>query len=127
VDQRVEPDVHRLLRITGEGNPPGEPDPRDGNILESVLEEPHHLVAADFRFDLERPGPDALEHVVPVRAQPEKMISLPGANQLQGGMLDAMPIDDLGFLLELLAAGAVEALVFGDVEMIGIALLDPFE
>src|SRR4051812_18484697 len=40
-------------------------------------------------------------------------------------MLDAVSVDDLTLLLELLATGAVESLVLRDVEIVGIKLLDP--
>src|SRR5437868_11043689 len=53
------------------------------------------------------------------------MIALPGGDQLQRRMLDAAPIDDLALLLELLAAGAVQPLVLGDVQVVGTGALDP--
>jgi NAD-dependent dihydropyrimidine dehydrogenase PreA subunit len=47
--------------------------------------------------------------------------------QLEAGMLDAVAVHDLGRLLELLAAGAVQALVVGHVQVVRVALLDPPE
>src|SRR3989449_2748167 len=124
VDQGVEPDVHRLLRVAGEGNAPGLPLPRDGDVLESVLQQPHDLVAADRRLDAEGAGPDALKHRVTVGAQPEEMVPLLGRHEVEGGVLDAVAVPDLRFLLELLAAGAVESLVLRYEEIVGTALPD---
>jgi hypothetical protein len=42
-------------------------------------------------------------------------------------VLDAAPIHDLALLLELLTAGAVEPLVFGDVQIVGVQPPDPLE
>src|SRR5207302_7256819 len=82
-------------------------------VLQPGLEQPYHLVAADLGLDLERAGPDTLEQRVAVGAQPEEVIALPRRDQLERGVLHAVPINDLRPGLEFLAAGTVEPLVLG--------------
>ena len=55
------------------------------------------------------------------------MIALLGWDELQRRVLDAMAVRDLRRRLELLAAGAVQPLVIGDVEIVGTLLLDALE
>src|SRR6185436_20619396 len=66
IDDRVEPDVDRLLRVAGEGNAPRLPLPRDRDVLESRLEEAQHFVAADCRLDAEGAARDAFQHRIAV-------------------------------------------------------------
>ncbi len=55
------------------------------------------------------------------------MIALFGGDEVERGMLDAMPVRDLGRLLELLAAGAIQSLIVRDVQIVGPLLLDAFQ
>ncbi len=55
------------------------------------------------------------------------MIPLFGVNQLECGMLDAPAVRDLGGLLELLTAGAVQPFVIGLVQIVRPLLLDALE
>ena len=41
------------------------------------------------------PAPDPLQHGVAVPAQPEEVVALPGRDQLEGGVLDAVAVHDL--------------------------------
>src|SRR3989442_13880493 len=77
----------------------------------------------DLRLDGQRPRADQLEHRGAVRAQPEEVVALPRADQLEGGVLDAVPVDDLGLGLELLAARAVQPFVVRHEQVAGPALL----
>src|SRR3989449_9180473 len=86
VDERVEPDVHGLLRVAGERDAPRLALPRDRNVLQAGLEQAQHLVAADFGLHAERARADAVEHRVAVRAQAEEVVALLGRNQLEGGI-----------------------------------------
>src|SRR4029077_6379018 len=127
IDQRVEPDVHGLLRVPGKRDAPRLPLPRNRAVLESGLEQPLVLVAADLGLDAERAGPDALEHRVAVRAQPEEVIALLGRDQREGGGLDAVAVDDLRLGLELLAARAVQPGVLRFEQVGGPALPDALQ
>ncbi len=127
IDQRVEPDVHRLLGVAGERDAPGEPLARDGNVLQARLEQAQHFVAPDLGLDRERARPNALEHRVAVGAQAEEVIALLGRDQLQRRMLDAMPVHDLRAGLKLLAASAVQTLVLGLEQVLGVVLLDALQ
>src|SRR6266576_6661012 len=127
VDQRVEPDVHRLLRVAGEGNAPRLTLARDRDVLEPRLEQPHDLVAPDLGLHREGAGADALEHGVAIPAQPEEVIPLFGPNQLERRMLDAVAILDLALGLELLASGAVQPLVFSLEEIVRVPLPDALQ
>src|SRR5438034_498280 len=55
------------------------------------------------------------------------MVALLRGHQLERGMLDAAAVHDLRALLELLAAGAVEALVVRHEQVVGAPLLDALE
>src|SRR5262249_47900293 len=127
VDERVEPDVHRLVRVTGERNAPGQPLPGHRNILEPVLEESHDFVAADLRLHAKLTRLDQLEDAVAVATQPEEVIALLRGDQLERRMLDAVAVRDLRGLLELLTTGAVEALVFPRKEVVRIPTCDRLE
>ena len=127
VDQGVEPDVHGLLRVAGEGNAPRLPLPRDRDVLEAGLEQAHHLVATDLGLDREAARPDALEHRIAVGAQPKEVVALLRRNQLERGVLDAVAVDDLRAGLELLAAGAVQSGVLRLVQVVGVALANALE
>src|SRR4029077_13993637 len=127
VDQRVEPDVDRLLGIAGEGDPPGKPLARDRDVLEAGLEQSHDLVPPDRRLDGQGAGPDQAQNLVAVTAQAEEVVLLPGAHELEMWMLPAVPIDDLRLLLELLTAGAIEPFVFSDEDVAWIPLADALD
>jgi hypothetical protein len=115
IDQRVEPDVHRLLGIPGEGNPPRQSLAGNGDVLQAVLEQAHDLVATDRGLHAKLVGRDELQQALAVGAEPEEVIAFPRRNQLECGVLDAAAVLDLRRLLELLASGAVEPFVVGDV------------
>src|SRR2546421_32045 len=127
VDQCVEPDVYGLLRVAGKRDAPGLALPRDRDVLEAGLDEAQHLVAADLGLHAQRARADAIEHGVAVRAQPEEVVPLLGRDQLEGGMLDAVPVDDLRAGLELLAPGAVQPRVLRLEQIRGVALPDTLE
>ncbi len=127
VDQRVEPDVHRLLAVAGEGNAPRQALPRNRHVLEPVLEQPHDFVAPDRRLDAKLARRYQREQPLAVGAQPEEVVALLGRDELQRRVLDAMAVRDLRRRLELLAAGAVQPLVIGDVEIGGAQPLDALE
>src|SRR2546421_3277999 len=55
------------------------------------------------------------------------MIPFFGGDEVERRMLDTVTIRDLGGLLELLAAGAVQPLIVRDVQVIGAPLLDALE
>ena len=124
VDERIEPHVHRLLLVIGEGDAPRQPHPRDRNVLEAALEETQHFVAADRRIDGELAAGDERQHAVAVGAEPEEMVALLGRHQLERRMLDAMAVHDLRAGLELLAPRAVQPLIVGDEQVVGTALLN---
>ena len=92
---------------------------RDGDVLEAGLEQPQDLVAPAVRLHGECAGADALEHGVAVRAQPKEVIALFGGDQVQGGVLEAVAVDDLGPGLELFAPGAVQPLVLRLEQVVG--------
>src|SRR5215207_9077284 len=123
VDQRIEPDVDGLFGIAGEGNAPWLPQPRNRDVLEATLEQPQHFIAPDRGLDAQVAAVDKLEELVGVSAQIKKVISLSRWNQFQSRMLDTAAIDDLAVLLELLATSAVQPLVFGHIQIGGVALL----
>ena len=127
IDQCVEPDVDRLLGIAGEGDAPRQALPRNGHILQAVLEQPHDFVSANRGLDAEFLLRDQLQQALAIGAEPEEVIPFLGMDQLERGMLDAVTIGDLRRLLELLTAGAVQALVVRDIQVIGMALLDTLE
>jgi hypothetical protein len=97
---------------------------RDREILEPVLEQAYDLIAPNGRLDPELARRDPLQQRVAIAAQAEEVVSLLGGHQLECRVLDAAPVHDLGGLLELLAAGAVEALVVPDVEVVRVVALD---
>src|SRR5882762_1164752 len=127
IDQGVEPDIDRLVRIAGEGNAPRQSLAGDRDVLQPVFNQAHHLVAPDLRLDAELAGRDELEEPLAVRAEAEKVIALFGGDEVERGMLDAMPVRDLGRLLELLAAGAIQSLIVRDVQIFGPLLLDALQ
>src|SRR5437867_5236145 len=70
---------------------------------------------------------DQLQQSLAVGAGPEKVIALFGVNELERGVLDAMPVHDLRRLLELFTPGAVQPLVVGHVQVVGTPLLNALE
>src|SRR3989441_13344390 len=56
-----------------------------------------------------------------------EVVALPRADQLEGGVLDAVPVDDLGLGLELLAARAVQPFVVRHEQVAGPALLNALQ
>ena len=103
--------------------PQDEPLPRDRDVLQPVLEQPDDLVAADGGLDPELARADQLEQLVAVAAQPEEVVALLRRHQLERRMLDAVAVDDLRRLLELLAARRSRAPRTRHVEVVGVALL----
>src|SRR5207245_9182719 len=67
---------------------------------------------------------DAGAQCVAVPAQAEEMIPLRRGDPVERGVLDAVAVDDLRAGLELLAAGAVQALVFRLEQVVGVAGTD---
>ena len=128
VDERVEPDVHRLVAVAGEGNAParaGAATPRCPAVRPAAGA--RSRCAGSRAPPGSSPTGDPLQQRVPVAAQPEEVVALLGPHQLERRMLDAVAVLDLRRLLELLAAGAIQALVVTHVEIVGIPLLDPSE
>ena len=124
IDQRVEPYINGLVWIAGKGNAPRQPLARDRHVLQPVLEQAHHFVAPDLWLDAQRPvrRGDQLQQSLPVGTEPEEVVALFGGDELQRRMLDAMPVRDLRRLLELLASGAIQSLIVGDVQVVGTLL-----
>src|ERR1051325_10388163 len=83
--------------------------------------------SAPERMGPSHPGPDALEHRVAVGAQPKEVIALTRRDQLERGVLHAVPVHDLRPGLEFLAPGAVEPLVLGFEQILRTALPDALE
>src|SRR5207245_10243596 len=127
VIQRLQPILHGLWRDSGDRDAPGLALARDRKVLDARLDQAQHLVAADVWLHAQRARADAVQHDVAVRAQPEEVVALLGRDELEGGMLDAVPVDDLRAGLELLAPGAVQPLVLRLEQIRRMALLDALE
>jgi hypothetical protein len=125
--KRVEPDVDGLLGVAGKRNAPRLALPGNRDVLEARLQQAQHFVAADIGSDDQRPRADPVEDRVAVCAQPEEVVALFGRDQLEGRMLHAVPVDDLGAGLELLAPRAVQPLVLGFEQVGGMPLPDALE
>jgi len=100
---------------------------RDRDVLEAGLEQAQHLVAADLGLHAQRARADAVEDGVAIPAQAEEVIPLLGRDQVECGMLHAMPVNDLRTRLEFLAPGAVQPFVLRLEQIPRVALLDPLQ
>src|SRR5207249_10636679 len=123
-DHAGKPDVPGMRRVGRTRRAARLPLPRDGDVLEPGTEQPPHFVATDLGLDGERARADAVEHGVAVPAEAEEVIPLLRGDQVERGVLDAVAVDDLRAGLELLAAGAVQALVFRLEQVVGLAGTD---
>ena len=130
VRQRIEPDVGGLrLAVAGlarEGNSPRETGAAGRDVVESLIEQRQHLVAAALRP--EKIGfADELAQPVRIRRQPEEPVLLFDPLQRARRMQNAFAVDDLVVLLERLAADAVPARVRLLVEIVRRVLEDRFD
>ena len=76
VGQRVDPDIHHVLRIAGHLDAPVEGGARDREILEAALDEAHHLVAAGVRADKVRLLLVELQELVLIGGELEEVAGL---------------------------------------------------
>ena len=129
VAQGVEPDVDDLAGIAGHGNAPAAGPfggPRDREIRQAAVDECEHLVAPPGGLDAQPPGGDRRPQRFGVPGQPEEPVLL--ADLLRHGLvLGAPAVAQFGRRVELLAAGAVQALVFLPVQVAGAGLPEPLD
>src|SRR5256885_11706955 len=95
--------------------------------MEPVVGEPDALVAPGRRLPAPRSARNQREQALPVCAESKEVIALFRADQVERRMLDAMAVDDLGRLLELFTARAIQTLVIGDVQVVWALLLDALQ
>src|SRR6185503_834226 len=131
VGQRVEPDVCRLRfaggERRGEGHAPRQPRAAGREILESLIEQREHLVAARLRLHelgalRDQPPEKAL-----VLAEAEEPVALLHPLERARGMQHTLSVDDLGILLERLAADAIPPAVRLLVEIVGVVVEDALD
>src|SRR5215471_1459372 len=110
VDQGIEPDVDHAAGIEWERNAPGLSRPAHGDVLEAALEQAQNLVAPDVGPQKARVGGEMVEKPLAVSRQAEEVVLL--ANPLRLRLMQGTgAVDEIAFLLELLAADTVPALV----------------
>ena len=121
VGQGVPPDVDDLVGVVRHGHTPATRAggrPGDAEVLESGADECQRLVAPGRRVDAYEIGLEDLENLIFVAGEPEEPVAL-GDRLGRGEMLGAAAVDQLGGGVELLAAGAVEALVAAQIKIRG--------
>src|SRR5437899_5500580 len=106
-------------------NAPREARARDGDVFQAIFEAAQDLVASNLGLDAELPRGDQPVQALGVSAQAKEVVRLLESLQRERGVLDAVAVDDLRRLLELLAADTVQAFVFADEDVIGMAFANP--
>ncbi len=110
VDEGVDPHVGDVLGVEGQGHAPVEGGAADGEVVHAALHKAHDLVAADFRADELGVGLVVGDQLVAELAQLEEPVLL--LDGLHGAAaVGAAAVDEVVFVEEGLAGGAVEALV----------------
>ena len=120
VDERVDPDVDRLLGIPRQRHAPVDRLARDRDVAQPALDVRAHLVEARLREHERRVGGVALEQRVGVRREPEERVALLGPAR-HGAVLGAAAVDQVLLGVERLAGRAVEARVGALVEVAALA------
>ena len=117
VRERVEPDVDDVLRVDGHGDAPVERRAADAEVIEPLLDEIDHLVAARHRLDEIRMVLDVLEHAVLVFAHLEEIRFLRDLLHRAVAIRAAAVLIKLVFRPVALAGRAVESLVLALVDV----------
>ena len=111
VRQCVEPDVDDVLRIDGDRDAPVERGARNAEVVEALLDEVDHLVAARDRLDEVRMVLDVLQHAVRILAHLEEVRLLGDFLHRAVAVRAASVLVELVFRPVALARRAVEAFV----------------
>ena len=111
VRQCVEPDVNDVLRVDGDRDAPVERGARDAEVVEALLDEVDHLIAARDRLDEVRMVFDVLQHAVRVLAHLEEVRFLGDFLHRAVAVRAAAVLIELVFRPIALARRAVEAFV----------------
>ncbi len=119
VAERVDPDVHHLVGIARHGHAPAVTATglaRDGEILQPLVDEREHLLAAVLRLDQHFVTGDQVAQSILVGGEAEEVVLL--VDPLRLGAVDrAALVDQLLRLVEALALDAVEPLVMTGVDV----------
>ena len=113
VAQGVKPHVDHLAGVAGHGNAPAAGPhrrPRHREVLQAAVDEREYFVAAPGGLDPQPSAGDRLSQRFGVPGQAEEPVLL-GDLLRRGLVLGAAPVEQFGGRVELLAAGAVQALV----------------
>src|SRR5262249_10483034 len=108
VQERVEPDIDRLLGVEGDGDAPGEPLAADRDVLKPGAHEVDDLVPAALRLDEVGVRLVVREASVAERGEPEEVVLLLHALERLVRVVRAAAVDQLLLRLERLATGAIE-------------------
>ena len=123
VGQGVDPHVHDVVGVIGDGHAPVERGPRDRQIAQPTGDEADHLVAPHVGCDEVRMGAVVLEQLVAVGRQPEEVGLLLGPRHRRA-RLDrdphAVAFLDLVLGEEPLVAHRVPARVSAQVDVAGV-------
>jgi hypothetical protein len=122
--ERVDPDVHDVPWVPGDGHPPGEAGPRDGEVLEPLLDEGDDLAPAGLGADELRVVAVVLQQPVGVLGDAEEVVLLPDGVD-RSAVDRAVAVDQLLGAVELLAGHTVQALVAVQVDVALVVQLLP--
>mmetsp|Transcript_1985 Transcript_1985/g.8755 ORF Transcript_1985/g.8755 Transcript_1985/m.8755 type:complete len:297 (-) Transcript_1985:20-910(-) len=114
VRQRVDPDVHHMLVVVGNGDAPGEAGPGHAQILEALLDKAEHFISPRRRLQEIRIGLVVVQQRLRKLGELEKVTRLLGPplhHAAARSALLAVHFDQLGLRVERLVADAVPALV----------------
>ena len=120
VDERVDPDVDRLVGIPRQRHAPVDGLARDRDVAQPALDVRAHLVEPRLRQHERRIRRVALEQALGVVREPEERVALLRERR-HGAVLGAAAVDQVVLAVERLAGGAVEARVRALVEVAALA------
>ena len=118
IDQGVEPDVGDETIVEGQFDPPGESRlrPGDAQIFQGFAEKRQDLVAVALRRNELRVAANVVDQPLLVAGHPEKIV-LFGDLLRRSQVVGAIAVDQLLFRQIALAASAIEAAVFIEIDI----------
>ena len=107
-EERIDPDVDHLRGIPGDGYPPLESGPGDGDIVQTLLDEREGLVAAVPGADPIGIAPVVVYEPILVGGEPEEVVLLLHPSRRRA-VIGAEPVHQVLFDVVRLASRAIEA------------------